>query len=84
MNRGASRVNATGAGFVVILFVVVFHGRDCRSRRAVVNVVIAAAEIAVDTVIAFAVIFEVVVVAVIAAVVVVIVTVMSWGQLSEK
>jgi hypothetical protein len=46
---------------VVVLFVVVFHDRGCRNRRAIVDVVIAV-EIAVDTAITFAVFAAVVVV----------------------
>jgi hypothetical protein len=63
-NRGAPRVNAAGAEFVVVLFVVVFHGRDCRSHRAVIRVTVF--EIAANAAIAF-VVFAAAVVAFISA-----------------
>jgi hypothetical protein len=52
-NRGAPRVNAAGAGFVVVLFVVVFHDRGYRSHRAVIEVAIAVFEIAVIAFVVF-------------------------------
>jgi hypothetical protein len=48
-NRGTPRINAAGAGFVVVLFVVVFHGLGFYSRRAVVEVAVALFENTVNT-----------------------------------
>jgi hypothetical protein len=77
-NHGALRENDAGAGFAVVLFVVIFHGRGCHSRRAIVEVAVA-----MNTAIAFVifatavVVIDTVVIAVIYAIVVVVVIVIA-------